>query len=70
MIKIHLSKILGMKRINMTKLAEATGLSRNSVFLLYHERVERLDLKTLDKLCVFLDCQPGDLLEHIPNEAE
>lgn len=66
MIKIHLSKIMGMKRINMTEIARQTGLSRNTVFLLYHEKSERMDFTTLSKLCSALDCQPGDLLEYIP----
>lgn len=70
MIKIHLSKILGIKRMNMSELAKQTGLSRNTVFLLYHEKSERVDLSTLDKLCVTLDCQPGDLLEHVPDNKE
>jgi len=68
MIKVHLSKILGAKRINMTELAQQTGLSRNTVFLLYHEKTERMDFSTLNKLCAALNCQPGDLLEYIPDE--
>ncbi|AGK99660.1 helix-turn-helix domain-containing protein [Desulfoscipio gibsoniae] len=68
MIKVHLSKILGAKRINMTEIAQQTGLSRNTVFLLYHEKTERMDFSTLNKLCAALNCQPGDLLEHIPDK--
>ncbi|CUH97388.1 hypothetical protein P22_3516 [Propionispora sp. 2/2-37] len=69
MIKIHLSRILGEKRLNMSALAESTGLSRNTIFLLYHEKTERMDFKTLEKLCNALNCQPGDLLEYIPNQG-
>lgn len=68
MIKIHLSKILGAQRVNMSELAETTGLSRNTIFLLYHEKTERIDFKTLNKLCAALKCQPGDLLEYIPTK--
>lgn len=70
MIKIHLSKLLGAQRINMTELASLTGLSRNTIFLLYHEKTERIDFKTLEKICASLNCQPGDLLEYIPNSEE
>lgn len=70
MIKIHLSKILGMQRINMSELAELTGLSRNTIFLLYHEKTERIDFKTLDKLCTALKCQPGDILECMPESQK
>lgn len=66
MIKCYLSKIMGAKRINMSELARQTGLSKNTVYLLYHEKSEGISFATLDKLCVALECQPGDLLEHIP----
>lgn len=69
MIKCHLSKILGAQRMNMSELAQKTGLSRNTVFLLYHEKTERIDFSTMDKLCVALNCQPGDLFEYVREEA-
>ena len=31
---------------------------------------ECLDTRTLDHLCSYLDCQPGDLLEYVPDEAQ
>jgi putative transcriptional regulator len=70
MIKIHLSKLLGAKRISMSELARQTGLSRNTIFLLYHEKSDRIDLTTLDRLCVALSCQPGELLEHITDNEQ
>ena len=70
MIKCHLSKILGAKRINMSELAKQTGLSRNTIFLLYHEKSERIDFATMNKLCTALNCQPGDLLEYTPDNEE
>ena len=27
-----------------------------------------VSLEVIDRLCIALDCQPGDLLEHIPRE--
>lgn len=29
-----------------------------------------LDAKTLDRLCCVLGCQPGDLMEYVPDEDE
>ena len=28
-----------------------------------------LDSKTINKLCALLDCQPGDLMEYVPDDA-
>ena len=29
-----------------------------------------LDARTIDKLCALLDCQPGDIIEYVPEEAQ
>ena len=28
-----------------------------------------IDTRTIEKLCAYLDCQPGDLMEYIPDDA-
>ena len=30
----------------------------------------RLDAKTISRLCEVLDCQPGDLMEYLPDKEE
>jgi len=65
-IKIHLSRILGERRIKMSELAEEAGIAKNTVLSLYHERAKGVTFEVLDKLCTALDCQPGDLLEYRP----
>lgn len=66
MIKCHLSRILGAKRMSMTELSKKTGISRNTIYLLYHEKTAGITFATMEKLCTALEVQPGDLLEHIP----
>ena len=52
----------------MSELADMTGLNRNTVLNLYHDRSTRIEFQVLDKICVALDIQPGDLLERVPDE--
>lgn len=68
MIKCNLSKFMGIHRMTIQDIHEKTGLNRNTISNLYHEKVSRIDYETLDKLCGVLNCQPGDLLEYIPNK--
>ena len=63
MIKCHLSKMLGEKRITIKEVHEKTGLSRNTISNIYNEKAKMVDFDTLEKLCRFLNCQIGDLLE-------
>ncbi|AOQ23817.1 hypothetical protein MTAT_14020 [Moorella thermoacetica] len=67
-IKCLLSTIMGAKRLKMTEVADGAGLARSTVFGLYHDKVKKVDYAVLDKLCSFLNCQPGDLLVYVPEK--
>jgi len=59
-----LSEVMGRKRLKISDVLEGTGLARNTVAELYHGRVKRVDLETLDRLCNYLDVELSELLEH------
>jgi putative transcriptional regulator len=63
MIKVHLSRIMGERKLNMSQLALQAGLSKNTVRSLYHETAQGITWEVLEKLCKTLKCQPGDILE-------
>ncbi|MGI9862888.1 helix-turn-helix transcriptional regulator [Moorella naiadis] len=69
-ITCRLSAILGERRLKMIDVARGTGLAKNTVLTLYHDRVKRVDYAVLDKLCSFLNCQPGDLLVYVPENGK
>lgn len=66
MIKCHLSRMMGEKKLRVADVARAVGLHRNAITLLYEETATRVDIDTIDKLCGFLDCGVKDLFEYIP----
>ena len=66
MIKCHLSKIMGEKRLKIADVARETGLSRVTITLLYKETAQKVDLGAIEKLCLLFNCQIGDLLELTP----
>lgn len=63
MIKCQLSTLLGAKRLKIADVVRDTGINRSTVNRLFHETTNRIDFETLEKLCVYLDCEIGDLLE-------
>ena len=67
MINIVLSKILGEKRVKMSELSELSGVNKNTILSLYHNRVKRVDFETLEKISKPLDISPLDVLEYIPD---
>lgn len=56
------------RRITLKEVAEAIGMSRQTLSRLANEPGYNTDLATLDALCRFLDCTPGELLEYVPEE--
>ncbi|NPV93482.1 MAG: helix-turn-helix transcriptional regulator [Firmicutes bacterium] len=69
-IKSNLSRILGERRMKMSELAERAGIAKNTVLTLYHARAKGITFEVMDKICIALDCQPGDLFEYIPDQKE
>jgi putative transcriptional regulator len=66
MIKCHLSRLLGERRLKISDVARDTGINRGTLTRLYHETAERVDIDALDKLCVYLNCTLQELLEYVP----
>lgn len=64
MVRVKLSRIMGDRRKNIQKVAEETGLSRNTISMLYNEKAKRIDFQTLDKLCECLNCDVADIIEY------
>ena len=63
MIKCNLSRIMGEKKLKISDLSRETGINRGTITRLYQETAERVELDVLDKLCIYLGCNVGDLLE-------
>jgi putative transcriptional regulator len=68
MIKCHLSRLMGERKLKVTDVARETGLHRNTITLLYKETAERIDLDALDRLCRLFECKVSDLLEYAPDK--
>ena len=63
MIRCHLSRLMGERKMNIADVSRETGLNRNTITLLYKETATRIDLETVDVLCKLFNCEVGDLFE-------
>ena len=73
MIKCHLSRLMGERKMKIVDVARVTGLHRNTITLLYNETAARVDLEAMDKLCELFEVSVGQLFEHVtdaPNLVE
>lgn len=69
MIKIHLSKLLGERRMTQKRLSELTGIRRNAINEWYNEIGVSIKFEHIDRICEVLECSVSDLLEYIPDKV-
>ncbi|MGP8306943.1 helix-turn-helix domain-containing protein [Vibrio sp. YIC-376] len=64
MLKCHLSKIMGEKRLKISDVARDTSINRGTITRLYNETATRVDLEVIDGLCAYLQVSVGELFEY------
>jgi putative transcriptional regulator len=67
-IVIRLDVMMARRKVRSNVLARAIGITEANLSLLKSGKVKGLRFSTLEAICRFLDCQPGDILEFIPDE--
>ncbi|MGT2754376.1 helix-turn-helix domain-containing protein [Streptococcus ovis] len=68
MIQINLDIIMAQKRISAGRLAELIELTPANLSILKNNKAKAIRFSTLNALCRELGCQPGDILEYVPDE--
>lgn len=66
-IIVNLDVMLAKRKVKSKDLAEFVGISLQNMSLLKSGKVKGVRFSTLEKICEYLDCQPGDLLEYRPD---
>ncbi len=65
-IEVRLDLMLVKRKMSLTELSNRIGISITNLSLLKTGKVKGIRFKTLEAICRELECQPGDLLEYIP----
>ena len=61
-IVVRLDVMLALRKARSKELAAHVGITETNLSLLKSGRVKGIRFETLDAICTYLDCQPGDLL--------
>lgn len=62
-IIINLDVMLAKRKIRSNELAQAIGITEQNLSILKTGKAKAMRLSTLDAICSYLQCQPGDILE-------
>ncbi len=67
-IRVNLDIMLAKRKMRSNELARLIGITVQNLSILKTGKAKAIRLSTLDSLCRHLDCQPGDILEHLAEE--
>ena len=68
-IQVNLDLILVKRGMKLSELAEAIDITLPNLSILKTNKARAIRFSTLEAICRELDCQPGDLLEYLPEEG-
>jgi len=68
-IVVKLDDVLHARRMTLTELAERVGITIVNLSILKTGKARAIRFSTLDAICTGLSCQPGDILEFLPETA-
>ncbi|WP_343520614.1 helix-turn-helix transcriptional regulator [Sphingomonas sp.] len=69
-IVVTLDVMMARRKMPLGVLADRVGISVPNLSLLKTGKVKGVRFQTLAAICRELDCQPGDILEYVPGEAD
>ncbi len=68
-IIVNVDVMMARRKLSLTELAERVGLTLANLSVLKTGKAKAVRFSTLEALCRALDCQPGDILEYVPEEV-
>ena len=69
-ITVKLDDLLHDRRMTLSELADRIGMALANLSILKTGKARAIRFSTLDAICAALSCQPGDILQFQPNQAE
>jgi putative transcriptional regulator len=65
-IVVNLDVMMAKRKMSLNELSERVDLTLSNLSILKTGKAKAIRFSTLIALCKALDCQPGDLLEYVP----
>ena len=66
-IIVNLDVMMAKRKISLTELAEKVDITLANLSILKNNKAKAVRFSTLAAICRELNCQPGDILEFVPD---
>ncbi len=67
-IVINLDVMMAKRKKSLTELAGEVDITLANLSVLKNNKAKAVRFSTLESICKALDCQPGDILEYVPDK--
>ena len=67
-IILRLDRVMAGRKISLNELSEQVGVANVNLSKIKTGKVSAIRFSTLDAICRTLNCQPGDIIEYVPDE--
>lgn len=67
-IIVNLDVMLAKRKMSLSQLSEKVDITLANLSILKTNKAKAVRFSTLEAICTALDCQPGDILEFVPDE--
>ena len=69
MIVVNLDVMRARRKMSLSQLSEKVDITLANLSVLKNNKAKAVRFSTLEAVCAALDCQPGDILEYVPDGA-
>lgn len=69
-IVLRLDRVMADRKMSLNALAEKVGIANVNLSKIKTGKVSAIRFSTLEAICEALHCQPGDILEYMPPQAD
>ena len=69
-IIVNLDVMLARRKMQLTELSERMDITLSNLSILKTGKAKAIRFSSLEMICEILDCQPGDILEYVPDRPE
>ena len=70
MIVVNLDVMMAKRKMSLSQLSEKVDITLANLSILKNNKARAVRFSTLEAICKALDCQPGDILEYVPDGEE
>lgn len=69
-IVVNLDVMMAKRKMSLGELSQKVDVTMANLSILKNNKAKAVRFSTLEAICAALDCQPGDILEYVPDEAD